>query len=433
MSREAGTPPASRRFRRHVVALHRTRHARGLASTPAATPWRRLTFIGRCGYDVAPPGASPPSKGHRLRVAVLIAGCAVIAAAWSDAVAVPRYAARYGQNCNLCHHDPSGGGLRSLYASQFLVPAEMAWRAPQADAQAGIRPDVSESVTIGADLRTLHLFADEEPVQNFFQMQGEVYVAFQADTRWSALVDLDATSSYEIFGLGHVLPHGGYVKFGRFVPLYGWKFADHNMFVREELGFDQPRNTDAGVEVGIFPGRWALHLGATNGNPNTTLFDADRNLAFGGTAQVRWAAAGAHMALGVSYRRNNRDPQDGRRTLGGVHGYAHLRRFTWLWEVDGVRFDARGPVGAVDRVVVSQEASWTLRRGCDLIATYNFSDADIDLRTGTRSRFGIGIDVLATPFVNVQAAANNYQYEIGPGATGPRNHWRSELQLHLFY
>lgn len=421
--------PASHRFRGFPAP-----HLDG--RVPPPVPRRRaLTHFGPHVYDL-PPGCgarlpNPFRKGYRVKLAVVFVG--LLAGLWCEADAVPRYAARYGQNCSLCHHDPSGGGLRSLYASQYLVPTEMAWRALQPDASGKIRPDLSESVTIGADLRTLHLYADEEPAQNFFQMQGDVYVAFQADARWSALVDLDQTSSYEIFGLGHVLPHGGYVKFGRFIPLYGWKFADHNMFVREELGFDQPRNTDAGVEVGIFPGRWAFHLGGFNGNTSTTFFDSDRNLAFAGTAQYRLGIAGANLGLGLSYLRNNRDPAGGERSRGGAHGYAHYRRFVWLWEVDGTRFDPRGTGVAIDGVVVSQEASLALHPGFDLVATYNFSDTDIDRQTGTRSRFGIGVDVLATPFVNLQVMANNYQYELRPGDVRPRNHWRSEVQLHLFY
>lgn len=358
--------------------------------------------------------------------------CFILAA---TANAIPRYAARYGQSCNLCHQDPSGGGLRSLYASQFIVPSEMAWRSSTSEQMQRIRPDISESVTIGTDVRTLHLYADEETTQNFFQMQGEIYAAFQADDRWSAVVNLDETSSYEIFALGYVLPWTGYVKVGRFVPQHGWKFDDHNFYVREALGFDQPRNTDAGIEVGFMPAKSFLVVSASNGNPGNTFFDNNKNLAFGASLLRRFHVGPVGVALGASYRRNNLDPSLGtprEREFGGPHGYLHWKRFAWLWEIDGTRIQPLGPGDSLDGLVTTHEASWTLRRGLDLVATYNFADPDIDRKTGARTRLGIGFDVLATPFVNLQVRANNFQIDPGVDVNG-RNHWRSEVQLHLFY
>jgi len=38
-----------------------------------------------------------------------------------EAGAVPRYSARYGQSCTLCHQNPTGGGMRTLYASQLCL------------------------------------------------------------------------------------------------------------------------------------------------------------------------------------------------------------------------------------------------------------------------------------------------------------------------
>ncbi len=48
--------------------------------------------------------------------------------AGTPALALPRYAATYGQSCVLCHENPTGGGLRNLYATQYLIPEEIAAR-----------------------------------------------------------------------------------------------------------------------------------------------------------------------------------------------------------------------------------------------------------------------------------------------------------------
>src|SRR5262245_32728836 len=60
--------------------------------------------------------------GGLVRSLALVSTIAALLCAAIDANAIPRYTARVRQNCTLCHANPTGGGMRSLYASQFLVP-----------------------------------------------------------------------------------------------------------------------------------------------------------------------------------------------------------------------------------------------------------------------------------------------------------------------
>ena len=58
-------------------------------------------------------------------------------------------------------------------------------------------------------MRLVRHGADEErppPELNFFQMQGDLYVRFQADDRFSAYLDRGQSATYELFGLAYVLP-----------------------------------------------------------------------------------------------------------------------------------------------------------------------------------------------------------------------------------
>jgi hypothetical protein len=117
--------------------------------------------------------------------------------------------------------NPSGGGLRTLYASQYLVPKEMAWKAPSDSIMARIDPEISKGVLIGTDFRMLHRYSDDDqPQTNFFAMQGDIYLDFQMDPNLSLYFDKGISSSYEIFGMWQGLPLTGYVKAGRFVPAY---------------------------------------------------------------------------------------------------------------------------------------------------------------------------------------------------------------------
>jgi hypothetical protein len=371
--------------------------------------------------------------GRRVQVAVL---AAVLLGLASEAGAIPRYAARYRQNCTLCHQNPAGGGLRSLYASQFIVPNEMALTKLAAEKVERIHPDLSPSVVAGADLRTAHFRTDSElrPERNFFQMQADVYLSFSVDDRIAAILNVDRVASTEIYGLAWVLPWSGYLKAGRFTPVFGWKHADHNMLSREELGFDQPDNTDAGLELGVYPKRVALWASVLNGEPGSNpRFDRNDNLAYVGGALVHFSVARLGMALGGSILRNENEPGSvgrTRRTAGGPFGYAAVGPLIWLWEVDASR---RTTPGAASKtaLVTAHEVSWHLRPGLDVLATYGFVDRDLDRVSGTRSRWGLGVEVIPVPFVELQANVSIYDAHPGADVSEP-DFVRSEIQLHLF-
>src|SRR2546426_1713935 len=196
----------------------------------------------------------------------------------TDACAVPRYAARYGQTCALCHVNPSGGGLRTPYASQKLVPEEIAWSRATPPALEEIDPMIAKHIMIGTDFREFYIGANLlEARANFFEMQADLYFGFQLDPRVTLYYDRGQSNSYELFGLDYLLPTF-YVKAGRFVPSYGWKFDDHTMFVRSELGFMPPANSDVGVEAGWSKGSFDIQASLVNGNRGSTL-DNDLKMA----------------------------------------------------------------------------------------------------------------------------------------------------------
>jgi hypothetical protein len=238
-------------------------------------------------------------------IAAAILLCLVADAAW----AIPRYTARYRQNCTLCHQNPTGGGMRSLYASQFIVPTEMSWKSFAPEKLERIHPDVSSTITLGCDFRTIYAYAsdDSRPERGFFQMQGDLYATFTVDDRFSANLNVDQVGSVEAYGLGWVLPWSGYVKVGHFTPVFGWKFADHNRFNREDLWFDQPYNTDTGIEVGLYPkyfGIWAAALNGVQHNVPSPPWDSNRELAYVGGALAHFNLGEVGCGIGGSAWRN---------------------------------------------------------------------------------------------------------------------------------
>src|SRR5713101_4551597 len=167
--------------------------------------------------------------GARLGMAVLVGLAGVNALLAFQARALPRYGARYEEKCGLCHLNPTGGGLRTAYASQKLVPEDIAWSKAKPEIVAGIEPHISKNILIGTDFRELYLGSDAPvPLRNFFQMQGTIYFDFELDPKVSLYYAHGMTDTRELFGLDYLTPIL-YVKAGRFVPSYGWKFDDHTM------------------------------------------------------------------------------------------------------------------------------------------------------------------------------------------------------------
>lgn len=93
-------------------------------------------------------------RRHPFRFAVLLFSLSGMAFMATQADTVPRYSARYEQNCNLCHYNPTGGGQRDLYATQYIVPEEMTLSSYDSEKATLFDPQLSESVVLGADLRT---------------------------------------------------------------------------------------------------------------------------------------------------------------------------------------------------------------------------------------------------------------------------------------
>ncbi len=364
----------------------------------------------------------------RLGMGIVVALAGVNALVAFQASALPRYSARYEQKCGLCHLNPTGGGLRTAYASQKLVPEEFAWSKAKPGVIAGIEPRISKNILIGTDFRELYLGSNApNPQRNFFQMQGDIYFNFQLDPKVALYYDRGTTDTRELFGLDYLTPIF-YVKAGRFVPSYGWKFDDHTMFVRSELGFMPPANSDVGVELGAYPGRFDVQLGVVNGARGSTL-DNDTRVATALNAGYRFHLGPFGVAAGVS---GYDDPSALLKfDSGGGHGYLTLKNLTWVGQADVFR---RAPAGeAVTRgFVTSHELTCLLRQGLELMGTYDFYDPDKDHATGAKTRWGGGISVMPQSYLVLEFLERRTTFENGIAYSGD-DAYESVVQLHLLY
>jgi hypothetical protein len=351
------------------------------------------------------------ARNRRLHVVirfVVLAGLGL-----GEAAATPRYATRCQQNCQLCHDNPTGGGKRSAYAAQLLVPTELSAVRWADEVLERLDPQLSSALSIGADMRMVYTYSPErEHRDGFFQMQATWYALLQPVDRLSLYLAHGQSQTREAFGVAWVLPYAGYVKIGRFTPPFGWKFDDHTHAVRERLGFTPPAHTDVGVEVGAYPGALGVQLSLTNGAAGL-IQDADHRLAGTGRVDVRGRVWGAPVTFGGSLAHHESDA--GVRRTWGFFASARVGPVTWLGEGDVVLAPL---VGGADALVLSHELIVDVARGVGLRGVLDFFDPDVNAQTGATSRLGVGVDTLINPMFGLQAMLTWYEKEAGPATAG---------------
>ncbi len=354
----------------------------------------------------------------------------VLWTAADSAMALPRYTARYGQDCRLCHVNPTGGGLRNAYTSQFLVPEELASAGgrPRADADEGAategestRPALPVDITVGADLRTL-AWMQEGGEGTVFSMQGDVYLALAAPGDVQLYAEQGQRGGGEVFGLAHgVIPHG-YLKAGRFVPDYGWRFDDHRLFSRSYLfaadGVDDPSGLlGSGAEAGVAAGGLSATVSVLDGEP-----ELGRNYA--ARALLRQELGAVRAGVGASVWK--RGGAGGGSRAAGAFWYVSGGPVTWLGEMDETRGEDR--LGRL----LTNELTVEMRRGLAARLVYCFQDPDRAYRDGARHRLGAGVAWLARPSLGLQVMANRWRVDEG-FAVNDVDRYDGEVMVHFLY
>jgi hypothetical protein len=408
---------------------------------------------------VAPRGMGLLSLAMRLRQTSL-AIIAIILQAPMAAMATPQLAARYAQDCGLCHVNPTGGGLRNSYASQYILPAELSLRPLSAhDREHWPNPRLNDFITLGIDMRTLyyaasrevsvssegadasaragqsanravaehegHGFTNEE--NSFFEMQGDLYVAFEPDPSFLIYLDKGLYSGFEAFLLARVLPAHGYVKVGQFVPDIGWRWDDHNRLSRIALSqdYNTGRVTDVGIELGASPGRLSMSVGVYNGSTSASFDDNSQKMVMG-RVLYRTRAASVHTAIGGSARLNHGTAVR-EEVWGGQVQAAFGERVTYVGDAFSITsMDLIGTLGEVPSFVASQEVDVQLRRGFDAYIGYDFLDPNLDYESGTHTLVSLGLRVYPRHFMQIQPI---FRWE----EIGDDTIKRFELILHGFY
>lgn len=336
---------------------------------------------------------------NSLKAAIVVA---VILMSTSDAYALPKFSARTGWKCQSCHVNPSGGGMRHAggvrYGQEELPVTTWSEEFGLED----FTNDLTEFIAVGADVRTLFFYQQEEPDNRnaFFQMQGDLYINLKIARKVNVYFDKGIYSGFELFGQLNILPANGFVKAGKFVPNFGTKVDDHRSYIREFSGLSLETGSPyfTGVEVATSPGGFTVTGGAYNASEGRGAGIDSRKAVLGRVEGIFALSNDVNVGLGANVL--YKAMQGGKTNFLGGFGSFSVGNLSLLGEADLLKTDIPGTKS--DALVVFGEADYMVIQGVDLKFIYDFYDPDIDIKSGTLTRYSFGFEFFPIPGVEVR-------------------------------
>ncbi len=350
----------------------------------------------------------------------------------SFAHALPEYQVKYNQTCALCHHNPTGGGMRTLYGAQFFSYSDLAMEAKDFAEIQEILPQADDALQYGFDLRGLyalgHGYDDDENMQTrgneFVMMQSDIYFAYTLTDATSAVVDVSNNGIEEAFANFSMKNGKIRVRAGKFRTTYGWGWVDHTVFARKYLDYGSDRGAgwrayDTGVEAGLYTDRWDVTAGLTNGVPGSN----------GNAVSARIARRFGHNALTATLGLSGRSDDLGgggysARHYGAFYGF-NVGPLTFLGETN-----LREEVEDIQGMVATHQLRYMIKRGIYAHGWYEYYDPDMDTESGYIWRTRLGMDIIPRGYISISPMYQWAHSELNyPGSD---ESGQFLLQLHLW-
>ncbi len=223
----------------------------------------------------------------RSYLAVLLASAGLLAAAERSAVAYPQWQLTSGSvRCNECHYSPAGGGLINSYGRDAVGDQLSTFDGDGNLLHGKVTPP--SWLAVGADLRGAFVANGVQDPDGTtvaaFPMQADVGARVAIPRGFSVMATLgvrgitrdpnvDVTGqefqpvsasrliSREHYVMWQPEVQGKYVRMGRYFAPYGLRFAEHVLYIRRDLGFDQLEES-YNLSAGYTYQKWELHLTA---------------------------------------------------------------------------------------------------------------------------------------------------------------------------
>ena len=319
----------------------------------------------------------------------------------SAADAEPYLAVQEGFKCNVCHVNPTGGGLRNDFGityAKVLLPAETI--DTKLDAWTG---KVTDILRVGGDLRadwTRDTAPHTQATSGFeleqFRVYGDLTII---PDRLGIYVDEQIAPSgsqnEEAYVRYGTTTDGFYFKGGQFYLPFGWRLQDQTAFVREVSGISMT-TPDKGVEIGYEKNAWSAQLDFTNGSANTS--GTGHQI----TSQVVYVKSFWRLGAAASMTQS----EVGDRKVGALFAGFRTGPVAWLGEADYVHDDSFP--GGRNLLAGLAEADWRIRKGHNLKVTAEYSDPDRAVAENQQIRYSAVYEYTPVPFLQLRFGYRRY-------------------------
>jgi hypothetical protein len=269
-------------------------------------------------------------------------------------------------------------------------------------------PKLSESITLGADVRTQFLIEEFSHSNTFQLMTATLYTSARLSKKITLNLKQDIVNGTygryyggtEVFGLFKLFPKL-YIKGGSFLPDFGWKNDDHTIFTRAKLFFP-PNYKDIGIEFGTSFDKIFVTAGILNGTGNYHTIDFSRHKAFVVKAEIAHAVSLVHSVVGFSgYQYQNYK-------MGGIHLGASFDDIILMSEIDWTNgtLDSYSNPPVFDNttksMVMFAEIDYKIFQGLWITGRYEQYDPYRNVKDDEKQKLVFGAEFFPYSFVEIR-------------------------------
>ncbi|GEM_PF-398565 len=350
-----------------------------------------------------------------------------------SAFSLPRFSLATGAKCGYCHTNPTGGQLRNDNGVSYSI--ETLPIAAHKEDDFLLNPKLTDNIRVGADFRTQFLYDmgmdpndSVKGKSSFHAMTATVYGSVTLSKKVSVFFKQDllgtnygAYSGPEIYGVAKILPQGGYIKAGLFMPDYGWRIDDHTSYTRGgDIGFFPagsftqglfftPDYKDIGIEAGVNVDAFSLTASILNGTGDRRKISFSKDKAY--TAKLEYMNTTGDD--GVNYRLGVSGYWFKEYSMGGFHAGLSYGDFVLLCEMDFTHQQLTNPLasfaGTPNVSAAFIEVDYRAMQGLWLTAKYDafdplngVSDDDLTPTTNTVKKLIFGLEFFPYSFVELR-------------------------------